>query len=176
MHIPYLAIPMRAQPFHCGHERLLRQLSQICRYGVVFLNCAHDENNPFSFPLRKRWVAHFLRAEHLTNIIVVERRHDLAADRFREYTSYFPTDDIVVLSTNETDVDLMRKGFRTLNHHAPQIREYIWPESTSAEELHGFGAIIRARLRKGLDCSRYLSPHVEREARDVMVTSSTTPK
>lgn len=55
----------RFQPFHLGHQYLLEEALKQCEQVVVGIGSANitDEDNPYSYDLRKRMVEAFLQTE-----------------------------------------------------------------------------------------------------------------
>lgn len=171
MRVRNLIIPMRAQPFHFGHQRLLTRVSEICKRGAVFLNTEQDtQRNPFPFRLRKSWIESFLLVRGIVNLSVAERNLAMKPEeKHVEYRSYFGEEDFFVLTTNETEVLFGSLGFRTINHHDPVVTRVFWSSEQEPHLLHNYGQIIRQRLLDGQSCSTFLDPIVEREAREYLL-------
>lgn len=169
-----LAIPMRAQPFHFGHERYIKRLSLMCGRGVIFLNRKIDKNNPFPVKLRKKWIDNFLEKERVSNIIVANRiESSPIKHRLDEYGDFFHNDiNIVVVTTYETDEMYRIIGFKTFNHHDKSF--CMWNSSEEgifSQKLDGYGRIIRKRLREGESCVGLISKDLELEARHFLKTN-----
>ncbi len=168
MHFSNLAIPMRAQPFHFGHERYIKRLSLICDRGVIFLNRKIDKNNPYPVSLRQKWIENFLAKENVSNIIVAERTI-LSSDtsRLDEYKNFFHSDaSIVIVTTYETDEMYKKMGFKTFNHHDKNF--HLWDSSEEnffSNHLDGYGRIIRNNFIEGKSCIGLISKEIESEAK-----------
>lgn len=167
---------MRAQPFHLGHKRLLLRLSELCTNGVVFLNTEQDtRRNPFPYKLRKIWIETFLETHGVNNIIVAERDINMKPEeKHREYRQQFGEENFIILTTNETEQLFKSLGFQTLNHQSSAIIAILWPRELGSDNLHGYGNLIRELLRRGGDCSAYLDPTVEKDAKEYLHSSSET--
>ncbi len=166
-----LALPMRAQPFHIGHARYIKQFSKMCNRGLIFLSKEYDlEENPFLYKTREFWINKFLSVENINNILIAKREKKLVdiSGKYEEYVNCFDTTDFVVITTNETDNIYKLTGLQTFNHHDPDFVKEIWGKSLGRIKLFSTGRIIRERLKKDLDCSDYLTPLVYKEARMVM--------
>lgn len=159
--------PMRAQPFHFGHEYYLQQLSTGFKRVVVLLNRKQDFDNPFTLSQRRFWMMSYCELNSLTNVSIPER---LELSKSEEY-GYYGGKSFVVITTNETEEMYSSIGFNTFNHHQKQL-----PVPANAESLPGYwwkqksdaGRIIRSLLRKRITCSKFMSQTVELAAASII--------
>lgn len=161
-HITAIA-PMRAQPFHFGHQRFVSQLSREFHKVLILLNRDPGFEDPFPFKIRKRWISSYCLSQSLFNVSVPER---LECGQKQEYCM-LGGKDFLIITTNETDSHYADLGFRTLNHHSnplpnpPKIEEFPdWCHSRICDT----GQIIRAKLRAGDSCEGLVSEEIEQEA------------
>jgi len=161
-HITAIA-PMRAQPFHFGHQRFVSQLSHEFHKVLILLNRDPGFDDPFSFKIRKKWILSHCLFRGLSNVSVPER---LECEQKHEYR-ILGGEDFLIITTNETDKHYSDLGFRTLNHHINPL-----PSPPKREEFPGWcqsricdtGQTIRTKLRANDSCEGLVSKEIELEA------------
>ena len=158
-----LIAPMRAQPFHHGHEYYIHQLSEYGDDVVILLNRKVDNENPFSFFIRKKWIEAFVNNQKILNVVVAVR---LKLPKEIEYPLQAKGSSFTVLTTSETDEMYQNLGFCTLNHHKvllprPKLDKLL---PGSRLPISDTGRIIRARLRSRKSCTDLMQKSIEEEA------------
>jgi hypothetical protein len=155
--------PMRAQPFHFGHQRYVSQLSYRFHKVLILLNRDNSFDDPFSFEIRKKWILNYCLSRGLSNVSVPER---LECEQKHEYR-LLGGEDFLIITTNETNGHYADLGFCTLNHqnnplpNPPKAEKFPdWCYSRTCDT----GQIIRAKMRAGDSCKGLVSEEIELEA------------
>lgn len=154
-----VAIPMRVQPPHYGHIRLIRFFRTRTIGRVVIFICRDygDIDNPFPFEIRRRWLLRFLQEEGIGNIFIPKRKNQ---PRSIEYANHFDGEFVVVV-THETETIYKEEGFQTINH---QTKGFWPPEDRFYIPLHSGGRILRELLRSQQDTTHFIPPWLREEA------------
>ena len=61
---------IRCQPFHIGHDRLIKQMMEECAYGTVLIGSAQEsgtEKNPLPYFIRKKMIQNVWRKSEAYN-------------------------------------------------------------------------------------------------------------
>lgn len=157
--------PMRVQPFHYGHALYLHQLANLADKVVVLLHTIYgDEDNPFPFTQRRRWVVDYVQGVELNNTAVPERLLSLSSGE--EYRLLAERDNFVVFTTDVTHDRYSSQGFLVHNHERfPLLTPVNIPEYLSRYKTEfGMGTKIRRLLREGKTCIEYMPQQVMSEA------------
>lgn len=163
-----VAIPMRAQPFHLGHEYYLRKISQICRRGIIFLNQKFDNaDNPFPLILRAKWVNNFLTNNDIRNIYIANRESISASKKYTEYQSFFSDEKFTVFTTDENDMYYKKHHFLyTYNMHDLTPKLIFWHDMPNKFSICSNGRIIRKKIFLKQDIFDLVSNEVYKDITD----------
>ena len=158
-----VAIPMRAQPPHYGHIRLIRRFRMLTSGNVVVFLCRDfdQEENPFTFDLRKQWLQKLLIEAEVNNVLIPRREQ---YPRNVEYSKYFK-DEFVVVVTKETLSFYRNEGFKVINH----LQERLWTDDDYPLPLHSNGRVLRRLLRNGQNVDLYIPAWLATQAREKLL-------
>lgn len=159
-----VAIPMRAQPFHRGHEYYLKKISEICQKGIIFINKTFNvPDNPFPLELRIKWISNYLKKNCIENLFIANR-DAIFTKKLTEYQSFFPNEEFTVLTTDENDMYYKKHHFlQTYNMHDQTPLLIFWHDLLKKFSVCSNGRIIRKKIFLNQDISDLVSSEVYKD-------------